>query len=388
MPARRPRVAIVYKWLPQWRRRFFELLRDRLDELGVDFVLIYGQADPVEALKRDKVNLAWAHKIQNRIMSVGARELYWQPCLGLLKGVDLVIVEQASKLLVNYLLLIQSVLGIRKLAFWGHGRNFQVHTANHLAEVVKRIVSRRVHWWFAYNTLSANAVREIGFPSERISVVQNAIDTRHLAAVRSRVTAESLESLRQELGLRSNNVAIYSGSMYAAKRLDFLLDACRLIRCAVPDFEIIFIGAGPDDKIVKDAEQLYGWVHYVGPRFDEKKVPYFMLSKLSLMPGLVGLGVLDAFAMEVPLVTTNVPYHSPEIEYLTSGVNGMVVEPFDDVGAYAREVVALLRDSASRRLLVEGCKDSAGRYTVEEMVERFAGGICLALGRSDAVALR
>jgi hypothetical protein len=45
-------------------------------------------------------------------------------------------------------------------------------------------------------------------------------------------------------------------------------------------------------------------------------VPYFILSKLVLMPGLVGLAVLDASALEVPLVTTAVPYHTPELTTL------------------------------------------------------------------------
>jgi L-malate glycosyltransferase len=38
-----------------------------------------------------------------------------------------------------------------------------------------------------------------------------------------------------------------------------------------------------------------------------------------LMPGLVGLAVLDAFADGIPRVTTVIEYHSPEIEYLVPG---------------------------------------------------------------------
>src|SRR5215210_925677 len=101
----RPKVAVVQKLLPEYRRRFFELLRDRLDSLGVDFVLVYGQPGAGDASKQDATELPWAYKVRNRFFRYRSHEVYWQPCLSLLKSVDLVIVEQASKPLLNYVLL-------------------------------------------------------------------------------------------------------------------------------------------------------------------------------------------------------------------------------------------------------------------------------------------
>lgn len=376
---RRPRVAIVYKSLPQYRRRFFELLRQRLDQLGVELVLVYGQAGAKDAAKKDTVNLPWAHRIENTIVRVAGRELYWQPCLGLVRGAELVIAEQASKLLVNYLLQLFNLLGVQRFAFWGHGKNFQAHEGSRLGEWLKRLVSSKVHWWFTYNEISSRVVRELGFPQQRITSVQNAIDTRALIAARRRLEPEQLEALKRELGVTGDNVCIFSSSMYREKRLGFLIEACLLIRAQVPDFQMIFIGAGPEDHLVSEAAQKYPWLHYLGPRFDAAKVPYFALSKLLLMPGLVGLGVLDAFALEVPLVTTDLPYHSPEIEYLNDSVNGVIVAQSQDAAAYAAAVVELLRDDLLRDGLVQGCREAAARYTVEEMVERFAAGVLRAL---------
>lgn len=139
------------------------------------------------------------------------------------------------------------------------------------------------------------------------------------------------------------------------------------------------MGAGPNDRIVKEAAEKYKWIHYVGAKFDEEKVPYFMLSKLLLMPAAVGLAVLDAFALEVPLVTTDGPFHGPEIEYLVDGVNGVSVQEPDDPVAYAAAVTRLLKDDALRERLVAGCRKSANLYTVEEMVQRFTSGVLRAL---------
>jgi glycosyltransferase involved in cell wall biosynthesis len=377
--SRKPKVAVVYRSLPQYRRRFYELLRERLDTLGIEFVLIYGQPGRADAAKRDTVELPWAHKIRNRVVRIGSRELYWQPCLGLLRDVDLVIVEQASKLLVNYVLFVHQLLGAKRLAFWGHGKNFQEHKASNLSEIVKRFMSRKVHWWFAYSDLSARVVTSIGYPADRITVVQNALDTRSLIEARSAVNARHLADIRDEIGAEGSNVCIYAGSMYADKRLGLLLKACVLIKKDLPDFEMIFVGAGPDQDMIKAAAKEHKWIHYVGPRFGKDKVPYFMLSKLFLMPAAVGLAVLDAFALEVPLVTTNGPFHGPEIEYLKDGVNGVLVPNTDDPVAYAAAVTRLLQADAVRQELVAGCRRDKDVYTVEEMVDRFATGILGAL---------
>ena len=167
--------------------------------------------------------------------------------------------------------------------------------------------------------------------------------------------------------------------MYRDKRLAFLLEACGLIRQWVPDFEMIFIGAGVDAGLVTQAAMRHSWIKYIGPKFDREKVPYFMLSKLLLMPGVVGLGVVDAFALAVPLVTTAVAGHGPEIGYLDDGTNGVVVQQAHNPAAYAGTVRELLRDEERRQLLVAGCRAAADIYTVENMVERFVIGVRQAL---------
>ena len=229
-------------------------------------------------------------------------------------------------------------------------------------------------WWFTYNDASSAVVRDAGFPAGRITNVQNAIDTRQLAAMLQDVTAAEIEELRGSLGIRGENVCVYAGGMYADKRLAFLLSACDVLRGRMPDFEMIFVGGGPEASMVRSAAATRPWLHFVGPRFDRQKVVYFAASKLLLMPGLVGLVVLDAFALETPLVTTRLAYHSPEIEYLENGVNGVVIDPPDDVEIYAEAVAGLLRDEPRRRAFIGGCRAACGRYTIEEMVRRFADG--------------
>jgi glycosyltransferase involved in cell wall biosynthesis len=315
------------------------------------------------------------------VIPIGGRELFWQPALPLLRGSDLVVVDVASKLLLNYVLILEQVLGRRRVAFMGHGFNARQQPGTLVGEWVKATISRRPHWWFAYNDLSADAVVQLGYPRERITSVQNAIDTKALVAARQAVTPGQLQDMRRRLGLGGENVGLFVGGMYADKLLPFLLAACERIRAAVPDFEMLFMGAGPDEGLVRSAAAAHPWIHYLPPRFDADKVPYCMPAKVLLLPGAVGLTVLDSFGMQIPLVTLADRYHGPEIAYLEPETNGVVLPGTASPGDYAGEVARLLRDEDRLERLRKGCARASEVYTVEEMARRFAHGLSLALAR-------
>ena len=85
------------------------------------------------------------------------------------------------------------------------------------------------------------------------------------------------------------------------------------------------------------------------------------------MPGGVGLGVLDSFALELPLITTSVPCQGPEVDYLHDGVNGMVVQDAGSGREYADSIASLLHDSRALERLRIGCRESADSYSIENM---------------------
>ena len=157
------------------------------------------------------------------------------------------------------------------------------------------------------------------------------------------------------------------------------MSALQIVRNQVPDFEMIFIGGGVESELIRKASHQFPWIHYLGPKFDRKKIPYYAISKLFLMPSSVGLGILDTFALETPLVTMEGPLHGPEIDYLKHGVNGFMVEQSDSPQKYAEAVVHLLRNESERQCLIQGCRREREVYTVENMVDHFMQGVELAL---------
>lgn len=371
-PERDRSVTILQIGLPHYRIPFFEKLRERLTCEGVELNLVVSQGIGNQYLE---CGLDWAQTV--RLKNVGPFILHGR--IPGTRDVDLIIAPQETKILINYILHFKRTLGGAKFAYWGHGKNFQASNPGSMAERLKQFTSCRVDWWFAYNDLSARIVQSLGFPEERITSVGNAIDTRSLIERRNALTEAELAAVRAELKLKSSNVAVYTGGLYATKRIDFLLQAAVRIRELIPDFQLIVIGNGPDRHLVTKAASEHSWIHDLGPKNDREKVPYWALSKVLLMPGLVGLVVVDSFALGVPMVTTNYPFHSPEIDYLKNNENGLLVSCGDSTEAYARAVVELLNDSKRLERLRNGSLASAPQHTIEFMVDHFAGGIMDAL---------
>jgi L-malate glycosyltransferase len=371
----RPTVAIVGTTILHYRVPFFEGLRAALHDLDVELEVIAAEKPPPSLERAGNASLAWSTRVPTKYFCMTGREVSLQRVIGRTRHCQLVIVEQATRHLANYPILARQFGGHQRVAFWGHGQSI---TSPRLSEALKQVMSRRVHWWFAYNERSARIVRKLGYPAERMTVVNNAIDTQALAQACAKITSSELDDLRRKLHIEGENVAVFIGVLNRAKDLPFLLRAARTVREQIPDFELIVVGDGPDRPLLDDAAGRYPWIHTVGAHFGVAVAPYLRLARLTLLPGAVGLGVVDSLVAGCPMITRAVPDHRPEIDYLKPGVNGVMVSSLDET-SYARAIVRVLSDEVERQGLIDGCRSSAVELSMDQMVERFAGGVAAAL---------
>ncbi len=366
------KVAIIYRTLFQYRTDFYNQLREALLKDGIELNLIYGKLDSADfKMRNDQIDIEWGKFIKNKILRLGSREIIWQPCLKDIQEMDMVIVEQANKLLLNYYLMFARNKMNLKFCFWGHGRNMQANEKG-LANQFKYLYIKQCDWWFAYTKGVKQFLIEKGYTENKITAVQNAIDTRELKKQYGEVSTQKVSALREELGIFSDKVGIYCGAMYSEKRMGFILESCQKIKAAIPDFHMIFIGSGLDAGKVESVAQSYDWIHYVGPKFGQDRVKYFKLARIQLMPGAVGLGVLDSFALETPLITTQQHFHGPEIDYLENGQNGVIT--VNDLEEYSKAAINLLL-SENYKEIVGKCIQCADLYTIEKMVQNFRNGV-------------
>lgn len=371
------RVVFLERMIPDYRTRLFVLLREKLAVRGIEFVLVTGQMRAGESLRELLPKGEWVKRIHN----VYFTDKIHFPIFGdALKGADLVIMHPLNSALGNYRVIARRhFFGCPKIAFFGHGGNAQIlkpGQALPIKEKWKRWFAGSPDWWFPYTELSRELLRSVGsdFPLDRMTVVNNAIDTTSFAHGIDAVSSAMVERLHRELSLTpENRVGLFCGRLNPIK-INILREAATMIYERDPRFRLIIVGKGPEQASIEKFAAVNHWVRYVGPKYDDDRFPYFVISHLFLMPGLVGLAILDALAAGLPLLTTKCGVHSPEIAYLEDGVNGLMTVP--DVHEYANAVLALLDSTSRLKLMSQAARTTGRQITMEHMADRFVEGIC------------
>ena len=372
-------VSLLMKNTNQYRVRFYELLRAELRAQEIELRLIVADGLPEDIAKGDQATLPWAEHRSFRELSLAGKTLLWQPGFDVASGADLIITEQASKQLFN-IVLAYGQRGFRtRLAFWGHGKNFQTSIEGSSGESLKNAMTSRAHWFFAYNELSSHAAIEAGMPADRVTSVMNSTDTEHIRRVLGSLSPDTDAQVRSELGMGSGPVVLTMGGMSPFKRPAFLVDSAIELRKRVPNVEVVVIGGGSQLHIVADASRQHDWLHSTGPLYGDERVRIGSLATLQLMPGLVGLNVVDGFALGLPTVTTDIDYHSPEIDYLIDGENGLVVTGSPTPAQYAEKVAELLGDGERLSVMQANAAAWGKELTAEAMARNFADGVRAAL---------
>lgn len=367
------RVMVLMSQIKQYRFAFYNQLYLALKQEGIDLKVAYGPPPPLEAMKGDNVDLAPPLGLKTTNFWLFNHRVLFQPLLKETSQSDLVIVEQANKHLINYLLLARIGTNPGKVAFWGHGLNRQGNP-NSISERIKRSLLTSSDWWFAYTSGTARYLEQAGVSPNIITIVQNSIDTRSFESYLSATDEIQVTQERTKLGIPTQAViGLFCGGLYADKRLGFLIESAERIRQLQPNFELLVIGNGADRPLVEAAAAKFPWIHYLGARFGLEKALYFRMADVFLMPGLVGLAVIDALVGGLPLVTTDIPLHSPEIDYLEHDVNGLMTP--NNQQDYASQVANLLNNPVRLSELSKAAYLDGSRYTMETMVENFKNGV-------------
>ena len=239
-------VTIAEETIPQYRVPLFEALQRTLEDHRVHLRVAHGRPGRNFAQRLDAPGLTWGESLPQCNFRFRDHELVWLDCRRAIRKTDLVIVSQEIRQVSNLALWALQEAGCIRLGLWGHGRDFSKPSDRGLTERVKRAMSRRPHWWFAYNQLSARTVSGFGYPAERISVLMNSTDTELLRETRNGTGLDQIRELRKISEIGEGPVGLYLGAMDPIKHLSYLLDAARHIRRMLPTFELMMIGAGPE----------------------------------------------------------------------------------------------------------------------------------------------
>lgn len=364
------RVVIVQEYVPDYRAPFFGRLQSSAASKGIDVVVAAGTPNQIQAARRDATALEGLRAIAQHEYRVFGQRITVRDISPAIHDADFLILEQARRNIDAYRIL-SGRRAPKPTALWGHGRDY-THTPGAVRRAAYNWLTRRADWFFAYTEGGKDAVVSLGYPANRVTVVQNSIDTSELTHAIVSLDASDISAYTQALDLRGKT-ALFIGGMDDSKRMPFLLDAAQQVSEGDPDFRLLVAGAGNDAALVKNALPHSSWLRYLGPVVGADKALALTSAQVLAMPGRVGLVAVDSFAAGVPIVTTDWPWHAPEFEYLRDGVNAMV--SCDTVQHYASALVEVLNDPLQRSRLSLGAVHERDRYTVDRMAERYSEGL-------------
>jgi glycosyltransferase involved in cell wall biosynthesis len=205
-----------------------------------------------------------------------------------------------------------------------------------------------------------------GIPDRKIVVIHNGIDTDEFRRDGNGETFERLSCFPKD-GLTIS----YVGRLSSEKGIKTLLEAMKNLVNRHDGLRLAVIGEGPLGQYLESYSRKLGLekcVIFTG-HIDDIKNVYRQLDLLVLPSETEGMPnvVLEALAMEVPVVATNVG-GVPEI--IKSGSNGILVEP-RNVEGLTEAIGSLIMDGKLRKkFALEGRRTVCERFSFEQRMRK------------------
>lgn len=366
-------VYIYQTRIPKYRESFFSELILLGNADSVDYKIVAADYR-LKFFRHESDMTQGIINARMRKLKFFGRELHIHQKLDLHNGADLVICEYALKnFLVYYLLFLRRP---KKFAFWGHGHTTTRVTLR-IEDLLKRKLLSFADYFFAYTESCSKTIASLKFPSNKIQIVNNSIDTKTLKTKDFPGSRILVDEILHKLQLSGNQeILLYMGSFEKDKRIDFILDAFEQIAKTRPKIALLI--CSQDDFEHNHTRKLPERAYLIGEADNLMKIALSKICKVILNPGRVGLIAVDSFALQIPIATTNWSRHAPEFSYLKNGVNSLITE--NDLESYVFGCMRLLEEPGLRDRLVSGCLESAEIYTVEKMAANFHLGVLKCLG--------
>ena len=251
-----------------------------------------------------------------------------------------------------------------KIIYWGHGRD----------QSDKHSKFKNSLYWLEH-TLSDSIVLYASHlrhyisdkNREKIFIANNTLNlTAHEYSVIDK--AQILNSF----GICTKRNILFVGRLQKRKKLDTLLRAHSLI--GKNDVGLVIVGPVEDADISVNG---YKNVYKLGPIYGDSLFELMGAMDVYCMPGWVGLSIVDAFFMGLPLVTQEGD-HPPEISYLINEENGYLL-PKGDVALMASVLENILFDDALRERMSQAARRM---YRDNAHIDRMCEGFHMALNHA------
>ena len=302
-----PRIA-------KYREKLWPEVKNVLDQKGIDFRLYVSRnGDPRQT--GDAIDSQVAEvgpKFRTfrglRVHLTGLRELARS------LGSNHVFAEFALRNLDVFLLSLLPRGTRPSIALMGHSPQFI--EGNRVVQLLRNLFLRRADWFFAYTPQECDRLELCGFPAERITVVNNTVDTDGLRESLDRVTEEDLCHFVNSRSLTPGKTGLFLGTIDGHKDIDYVLATARHLWLADPEFRVLIAGSGRDLSRVEQISDARPEIEILGRVVDSRKALALRAADIILCPRGIGLVAVDSLVAGVPIASLLGNKHGPEVDFL------------------------------------------------------------------------
>jgi glycosyltransferase involved in cell wall biosynthesis len=238
------------------------------------------------------------------------------------------------------------------------------HDRRPAAEAVRRLMLSTCDHYLSYTEISTTNLLNRGYDAARITTLNNAVEA--LVTPEQAMTAQ-----------RVPFQTLFVASLVEDKEPLAAVAIVDQLRLLAPDTTLHIVGDGQLRPQCEQAANEREWVHYHGPQRGQGLRELALASDIAIIPGRVGLAVLDMASAGLPMATFAASRHGAEIAYLKDGINGLFLS--GDINAAVKELGTLLTDRPALERMRNEALSTASKYTVRGMAVNFADGVMASL---------
>jgi glycosyltransferase involved in cell wall biosynthesis len=219
-----------------------------------------------------------------------------------------------------------------------------------------------------------------GVKESKIYSAPNTLNTHIMFENYSKLemTSDKL-AIKKAYNLPSDSkIVLFCGRLQKRKNIDLLLKAFSNFNNK--NYYLLIIGNGNEKNNLQSlAKELdVRNVMFLGEIFaDDKLSELFYISDIFVMPGAIGLSIVQAFSFRIPIITLDDPSHGPEFQYFEQGYNGYMLNKGDHEGI-GRKIDEIFSDDELLRNLKKNAFDTAkSKCNIDETLKRMDNALSL-----------
>jgi len=327
------------------------------------------------------INIKSIHKqlhcntIELKTFSLQREKIAWQnlPIKFLLYNFDTYVFSGNPRIISTLLWASLFRLFGKRVILWGQAR-----TAN--SKKSTEIV--RLFWWkwfkfiLVYTDDEVKYLHNLGFHNKLVIGLNNGLDQNSIEKAAKNWRGERLNKWIEKQELSEKLVLLSCARLESKNKFHLMIKVLEPLSKRFPNILWCVIGQGIETISLKKQAEKIGvskYIRWLGSIYEEDKLtPWFLVSKVLIHPGAIGLTLFHAFGYSLPVITHGDLFKQmPEATALIDNENGLIYKE-NDIESLCKKITEIISDDLKRmKLSTNALKIVQKDYNIDEMVKRF-----------------